>query len=123
MTGLIAVGLPIHLDHLLQMPVHLTAAGGAAGTAAQAIEAEAFDVVLMDVQMPDMDGLEATRRLRQGEAGPINQATAVFALTAGATAGERAACRAAGMNDFIAKPVSRPELIGKLAAVPRRPTP
>ncbi len=78
---------------------------------------EAFDLVLMDVQMPGMDGLEATRSLRRGDAGELNRRTRVVALTAGAMAEERAACMDAGMDDFIAKPVSRAELLEKLAAV------
>jgi CheY-like chemotaxis protein len=74
-----------------------------------------FDLVLMDVQMPEMDGHEATRRLRAGAAGELNRHTRVIALTAGALDEERAACLAAGMDDFIAKPVPRALLLEKLA--------
>jgi CheY-like chemotaxis protein len=70
--------------------------------------------VFMDVQMPDMDGHEVTRRLRSGAAGERNRHTRVVALTAGALAEERAACLAAGMDDFIAKPVPRALLLEKL---------
>lgn len=66
--------------------------------------------------MPGMDGLEATAKLRAGDSGGLNQQVCVIALTAGAMAEERAACLAAGMDDFIAKPVSRKELLEKLAA-------
>jgi len=60
-----------------------------------------FDVILMDVNMPGLDGLEATRRLRV--AGP-SSATPVIAVTAGVSDAEREACRAAGMDDWIEKP-------------------
>ncbi|HVZ64110.1 MAG TPA: response regulator [Opitutaceae bacterium] len=88
--------------------------GGA--RALERLRAEPFDLVLMDVQMPEIDGHEATRRLRAGEAGPLNRHARVLALTAGVTAEEREACRAAGMDDFAAKPVSRAVLVEKLTA-------
>ena len=67
-----------------------------------------FDLVFMDVQMPEMDGLAATRSLRSGGCG-----LPIVALSAGVSAGERDACEAAGMNDFLAKPID----VGDLAAV------
>lgn len=81
-----------------------------ADKALECLRTDPFDLVLMDVQMPEMDGLEATRRLRGGECGPINRQVRVMALTAGASQEEREACRAAGMDDFILKPVTRPVL-------------
>ena len=62
-----------------------------------------FDVVLMDCQMPVMDGLEATRHVRAFEAG-INTRVPIVALTANAMVGDRDACMAAGMDDFLSKP-------------------
>ncbi|MGB0723340.1 MAG: response regulator [Gammaproteobacteria bacterium] len=66
-----------------------------------------FDLVLMDVQMPEMDGLEATRRLRARESELDLPHTPVVALTANAMATDRSDCRDVGMDDFIAKPIKR----------------
>ncbi|HUR82429.1 MAG TPA: response regulator [Thermoanaerobaculia bacterium] len=78
-----------------------------AGSGAEAIDAvtkQPFDIVLMDIQMPDMDGYEATRRIRQMD-GPVANMP-IVAITAHALAGEREKCISAGMNDYLAKPVS-----------------
>jgi signal transduction histidine kinase/ActR/RegA family two-component response regulator len=74
--------------------------------ALEALARERFDLVLMDCNMPELDGLEATRQLRAGAAGPHAAHVTVIALTANAMGGDREACLAAGMNDFLAKPVS-----------------
>ncbi len=76
---------------------------------------EVFDVVLMDVYMPDMDGREATRRLR-ALAGP-NQTVPVIAITASATERDWEACRAAGMNGHVAKPIDPAALYAALDKV------
>ena len=68
------------------------------------------DIILMDVHMPEMDGLEATRRLRQsGYQGPI------YALTASCLDEELRACLEAGMNEVLSKPVDRRTLVESLA--------
>ena len=71
----------------------------------------AFDIILMDLQMPEMDGLEATRHIRQTE---LPEQPVIIALTANAMEGDEEECLEAGMNDYIGKPVKLEELIGKL---------
>lgn len=70
-----------------------------------ALKTQSPDVILMDVQMPGMDGLEATRRIRAGEAGIDKRGIPVIALTAYAMADDEARFREAGMDDFLPKPV------------------
>jgi CheY-like chemotaxis protein len=72
-----------------------------------------FDLILMDVRMPGIDGLEATRRIRA--LSPVNAATPILAVTADVQADNAAACREAGMNDHIGKPISPQELLTKIA--------
>jgi CheY-like chemotaxis protein len=88
-------------------------ATGAAAVAA--VAAERFDLVLMDVQMPEVDGFEATRRIRAlpGAQGRVP----VLALTADVLAGVEAESRRAGMNGYLAKPVRAATLLTKIAAV------
>ena len=76
---------------------------------------EGFDLVLMDIEMPVMDGLEATRRLRAGEAGELNRFVPVLAMTAHALASYRDLCAEVGMSGFVPKPVSFQDLAEILA--------
>jgi len=79
-----------------------------------AVRASSFDLVLMDMQMPVMDGMEATRRIRSLE-GPVRNIP-IVALTANAMAAEITRCREAGMNDHLAKPIDRELLRQSIAA-------
>jgi CheY-like chemotaxis protein len=76
----------------------------------------AYDCVLMDLHMPGMDGLEATRRIRAMEAEHNGMRTPIVALTANASAEDRDACLAAGMDGFLVKPLDRERLAATLAA-------
>jgi PAS domain S-box-containing protein len=100
-------------------------AGGAEAVAAwRAAQAGGapFDIVLMDVQMPGVDGLEATRQIRAAEAASNRRRTPIVALTANALAEDRDACLAAGMDDFLVKPLDRERLAALLAELAGRAT-
>lgn len=73
-----------------------------------------YDLVLMDCEMPEMDGFEATAHIRSGDVGARNAAVPVVAMTAHAMQGDRDRCIAAGMNDYLAKPVQAPTLMAML---------
>ncbi len=80
--------------------------------AVEAINRRAYDLVLMDVQMPEMDGFQATRAIRkkQGE----RKDTPIVAMTAHAMKGDREKCLQAGMDDYVAKPIEPQELLGTI---------
>jgi len=91
-----------------------------------AVEKESFDLILMDMQMPNMDGLQATRHLRAREGMLGLRRVPIIALTANAMADDRERCLAAGMDDFIAKPFRADDMLDVIyrhchpeAAVPR----
>ena len=79
-----------------------------------ALETLPYDLVLMDVNMPVMDGLEATRRIRGPGSNVLNPQIPVIAITANAMKGDKEICLTVGMNDYIAKPVSPPVLAAAL---------
>jgi CheY-like chemotaxis protein len=85
--------------------------------AVESIERQVYDVILMDVQMPEMDGLDATRNIRK-----LKKATQphIIAMTANAMEGDREMCLAAGMNDYISKPIRVHELVGALMKAERK---
>jgi len=80
-----------------------------------AVNAHPYDLVLMDVQMPIMDGLEATRRIRRQQAAAGIPARPIVAMTAHAMRGDRERCLEAGMNDYLTKPITPQSLIAALA--------
>ncbi len=96
-----------HMLRKLGAVVHSVANGI---EALEALRLRDFDVVLMDCQMPDLDGYEATRRLRSSKDTRQNRDIPVIALTANAFATDREKCIAAGMNDYLSKPIDRARL-------------
>ena len=99
--------------HLLGKAGHYVTVANNGHEAVDALRAADFDVVLMDIQMPELDGVEATRQIRK-LASPKSR-THIIAMTAHAMAGAREEYLAAGMDDYISKPVSPALLLGKLA--------
>jgi CheY-like chemotaxis protein/anti-sigma regulatory factor (Ser/Thr protein kinase) len=97
----------------LECPVTL-AVSGAIALELLRTSRDDFDVVLMDVQMPDVDGLEATRTIRADEAARGLPALPIIALTANAMKGDAERCLEAGMNGYLAKPVTLERLVGAL---------
>ena len=83
--------------------------------AVQALQTVPYDLVLMDCQMPEMDGFEATRAVRQKESATSSPSIPIIAMTASAMQADREKCLQAGMSDFIAKPVQQGELAEMLA--------
>lgn len=81
--------------------------------AVDAVRSRAFDAVLMDIQMPEMDGLEATRRIR-GLDDPEQSNIYIIAMTANALMGDREKCISAGMNDYLPKPIDQKKLLSAL---------
>jgi len=109
-------------DHALNQKVatmllrELGLVAHAVGSAAEALEAMSrvqYAIVFMDCQMPEMDGFEATRLIRESE-GTTGGHVTIIAMTANAMEGDREACLAAGMDDYLAKPVNQKRLKEKL---------
>jgi CheY-like chemotaxis protein len=86
--------------------------------AIEALERQTYDLVLMDVQMPEMDGLEASRRITSRW--PSDERPRIVAMTANAMQGDRDECLAAGMDDYLTKPIRVDALIEALTQSPAR---
>jgi two-component system sensor histidine kinase/response regulator len=107
----------VALGHLSDAELIVDVAENGA-VAVQMVQQNDYDGVLMDVQMPVMDGLEATRMIRSD---PGLQNLPIIAMTASALASDREACQQAGMNDHVAKPVEPDQLFGALNRWVKRP--
>ena len=86
--------------------------------AVECVQRQIYDVVLMDVQMPEMDGLEAARRI--AASGNPGERPRIVAMTANAMQGDREECLAAGMDDYITKPIRVEHLVESLNQVRAR---
>jgi len=84
--------------------------------ALQLMEQQPFDLILLDIRMPDIDGVEVARRVRQRELERSGKAVPIIAITADADAATRETCLAAGINTVLAKPVSPEQVAGAMAA-------
>jgi CheY-like chemotaxis protein/HPt (histidine-containing phosphotransfer) domain-containing protein len=94
--------------------------------AVQALKTGPYDLVLMDVQMPEMDGLEATRAIRSGKTGALHPKIPIIAMTAHAMKGDRERCLEAGMDDYLSKPIEPQALaaaLEKWGEIPREQSP
>ena len=96
-------------QHMLARRGHTTTIAVDGIEALRKLEVQAFDMVLMDCQMPRMDGFEATRRIRESERGS-DRHLPILAMTANAMEGDRELCLKAGMDDYLAKPVKQERL-------------
>jgi signal transduction histidine kinase/CheY-like chemotaxis protein/streptogramin lyase len=121
LTILIAEDNPVNqrlASKLLEKRGHRVTVTGTGSGAFQHIQDEIFDVVLMDVQMPDMDGLEATALIRDWEKSR-GRRTPIIALTAHSMKGDRERCLAAGMDTYVTKPFDAVRLIEVVEATAR----
>ena len=107
-----AVNQKLALRLLSQMGYRADLAGNGL-EAIEALERQAYDVILMDVQMPEMDGLEASRQINARWERPVRPR--IIAMTANAMQGDRERCLAAGMDDYVSKPVRVNELVTALS--------
>ena len=109
--------LNIEVLRLLLGKAHRVTCVGGGAQAALAAAAERFDVVLMDVQMPEVDGMEATRRIRLQESAAGHRPVPIIALTASAQVQDIVATAAVGMNGFVTKSTRLPVLLTEIARV------
>ena len=103
-------------SRLLQKMGHSVVIASDGIEAVHAYQAGEFDVILMDVQMPEMDGLEACAAIRAAELA-TGRHTPIIGLTAHALRGDRERCLSAGMDDYLAKPVDAHQLAARLQAI------
>jgi CheY-like chemotaxis protein len=101
------------VERLLRKHGYATTVAGNGVEALSAMERQDFDLVLMDVQMPEMDGFEATRAIRAGEQ-PRQTHIPIVALTAHAMKGDRERCLECGMDSYVEKPIRSEELLATI---------
>ena len=108
------------MQRLLAKRGHRVTIAATGKEAIEAVRAAAFDLVFMDIQMPELDGFEATREIRRAEIRRVGlggeRRIPIIALTAHAMSGDRERCLASGMDGYMTKPVNPRELDETLAA-------
>ncbi|WP_084458380.1 response regulator [Desulfocurvus vexinensis] len=107
----------IYARRILERMGHEVVTANSGRAVLEVMARERFDCVLMDIQMPDMDGLEATRRIREAAPGPTPRTVPIVAMTAHAMRGDRERFLAAGMDAYLAKPIEPEQLVRTLADV------
>ncbi|MYL83174.1 response regulator [Desulfovibrio aerotolerans] len=107
----------IYVQELLEMDGHEVVVAHTGRRALEALRKKRFDAILMDIQMPEMDGLEATRAIRSDDSGDFDPAIPIVALTAHALKGDRETFLRAGMDEYLSKPVSPGDLAAALGRV------
>jgi CheY-like chemotaxis protein len=85
-----------------------------------ALEKQSFDLILMDVQMPEMDGIQATAAIRRREMAGSTRIP-IIALTANAMTGDREFCLNAGMDGYVVKPIRSQELFAEISRIQKSP--
>jgi signal transduction histidine kinase/CheY-like chemotaxis protein len=106
---------------LLEKQGHIVTIAGDGRAAIDAFRKNTFDLILMDVQMPEVDGYQATREIRRRETN--DRRIPIIALTANAMSGDRELCMAAGMDGFISKPINLDELLDAISKLSVESTP
>jgi PAS domain S-box-containing protein len=104
----------MYINHQLRLLGHQATIVSNGAEALEAVRKRTFDCVLMDVQMPVLDGVEATKAIRELDAAASRPASHIIAMTAYALSGDREKFLAAGMNDYISKPVQTADLVRAL---------
>jgi signal transduction histidine kinase/DNA-binding response OmpR family regulator len=99
---------------LEQLSLQVTVANNGQEAIHLLTQSEIFSLVIMDCQMPVLDGYQATKKIRNGEAGANNAEITIVAMTANAMAGDKNKCLLAGMDDYLSKPIDKDKLIIKL---------
>ena len=113
----------IYVQELLEMDGHEVVVAHTGRRALEALRKKRFDAILMDIQMPEMDGMEATRAIRADTSGDFDPAIPIVALTAHALKGDRETFLRAGMDEYLSKPVSPADLAAALSRVMDKPEP
>jgi CheY-like chemotaxis protein len=111
------------IDRLLTTRGHLPVNATDGHSVLEKLDSDEFDLVLMDCQMPGLDGYDTTREIRRREAAEQRGHIPIVAMTASAMAGDREKCLAAGMDAYIAKPISSEKLDRLLARLLDEPRP